>query len=396
MEKFHAMFHGTDVYINGKYKYSSNEILTAYLNLNLSIEELTEWLFQLKAELRDLKLRVDFDDEERFVGYERHVRWTQKLIDKIDAIWPTLPPYNRLIQPHQMQRNKLRVCLTQFSDMLDGDRTANLLDGMEIDEEDDDEAYLSTLVRFVPIDMDWYWTDGDSQHAMDNLNRMKELNQAIEDLMQPYIHWVEDVLRVKCCYEKLLTDYLHIKHGFLTEADLAKQFAAYFKTESMAAMAHRKLNGPAPLTSCHEVFTPEGGAPFLCASYDFDRLGAFLYEDFFGGLAEHFIPKQCSNCGKWFLIAAGIYSDYCENPLTEDETKTCRMVRARKKYDTKCKEDPLWLIYNRAYKAHYARYLKKKMTTAQFEQWSRYAVELREQAVRKESSFEEYVQTIKK
>ena len=396
MEKFHAMFHGTDVYINGKYKYSSNEILTAYLNLNLSIEELTEWLFQLKAELRDLKLRVDFDDEERFVGYERHVRWTQKLIDKIDAIWPTLPPYNRLIQPHQMQRNKLRVCLTRFSDMLDGDRTANLLDGMEIDEEDDDEAYLSTLVRFVPIDMDWYWTDGDSQHAMDNLNRIKELNQAIEELMQPYIHWVEDVLRVKCCYEKLLSDFLHIKHGFLTEADLAKQFAAYFKTESIAAMAHRKLNGPAPLTSCHEVFTPEDGTPFLCASYDFDRLGAFLYEDFFRGIAEHYIPKQCSNCGKWFLINAGIYSDYCENPLEEDETKTCRMVSARKKYDTKCKEDPIWLTYNRAYKAHYARYLKKKMTTAQFEQWSRYAVELREQAVRKEISFEEYVQTIKK
>ena len=244
--------------------------------------------------------------------------------------------------------------------------------------------------------MDWYWTDGDSQYAMDNLNRMKELNQAIEDLMQPYIHWVEDVLRVKCCYEKLLTDYLHIKHGFLTEADLAKQFASYFKTESMAAMAHRKLNGPAPLTSCHEVFTPEDGTPFLCASYDFDRLGAFLYEDFFRGLAEHYIPKQCSNCGKWFLIDAGIYSDYCENPLTEDETKTCRMVSARKKYDTKCKEDPIWLTYNRAYKAHYARYLKKKMTTAQFEQWSRYAVELREQAVRKEISFEEYVQTIKK
>ena len=66
MEKFHAMFHGTDVYINGKYKYSSNEILTAYLNLNLSTEKLTEWLFQLKAELRDLKLRVDFSDEERF------------------------------------------------------------------------------------------------------------------------------------------------------------------------------------------------------------------------------------------------------------------------------------------------------------------------------------------
>ena len=70
--------------------------------------------------------------------------------------------------------------------------------------------------------MYWYWEDSDSQFAMENMVRMNELNQAIEDLMQPYIHWVEDVLRVKCCYEKLLSDYLHIKHGFLTEADLAE------------------------------------------------------------------------------------------------------------------------------------------------------------------------------
>ena len=395
MEKFHAMFHGTDVYINGRYKYSSNEILTTYLNLDLSVEELTEWLFQLKAELRNLKLRVGFSDEERFDGYEKNVQWTQKLIDRIDSVWPMLPPYNRFVQPHQMQKNKLRVCLTRFSDMLDGDRALNPLAGLEFDE-DDDEEYISTTVKFVPIDMDWYWTDGNSQYAMENQRRMNELNQAIEDLMQPYIHWVEDVLRVKCCYEKLLSDFLHIKHGFLTEADLAKQFAAYFKTESMAGTSHRKLNGPAPLTSCHEVFTPEKGTPFLCASYDFDRLGAFLYEDFFRGLAEHYIPKLCSNCGKWFLIDAGIYSDYCENPLAEDKAKTCRMVSARKKYDTKCKEDPIWNIYNKAYKAHYARIAKKKMTKAEFEAWSRYAVELREQAERNDISFEEYVRTIKK
>ena len=361
----------------------------------MSVEDLTEWLFQLKAELRDLKLRVDFSDEERFIDYEKNVQWTQKLIDQIDSVWVALPPYNRFVQPHQMQKNKLRVCLTRFSDMLDGDQAANPLGGLEFDE-DDDEEYISTTVKFVPIDMDWYWTDGDSQYAMDNQRRMNELNKAIEDLMQPYIHWVEDVLRVKCCYEKLLTDFLHIKHGFLTEADLAKQFAAYFKTESMAGAAHRKLNGPAPISSGHEVFTPVGGAPFLCASYDFDRLGAFLYEDFFRGLEEHYIPKRCSNCGKWFLIDAGIYSDYCENPLAEDKTKTCRMVSARKKYDTKCKEDPIWNIYNKAYKAHYARIAKKKMTKAEFEAWSRYAVELREQAERKEISFEEYVRTIKK
>ena len=51
--------------------------------------------------------------------------------------------------------------------------------------------------------------------------------------------------------------------------------------------------------------------------------------------------------------------------------------------------------YNRAYKAHYARYMKKKMTTAEFEQWSRYAVELREKALAGELDLEEYIRIIK-
>ena len=54
------------------------------------------------------------------------------------------------------------------------------------------------------------------------------------------------------------------------------------------------------------------------------------------------------------------------------------------------RNDPIWLAYNRAYKTHYARYLKKKMTTAQFEQWSRYAVELRQRAEAGEMELADY------
>ena len=40
--------------------------------------------------------------------------------------------------------------------------------------------------------------------------------------------------------------------------------------------------------------------------------------------------------------------------------------------------------------------MKKKMTVAEFEQWSRYAVELREQASKGEVEFEKYREEIKK
>ena len=53
------------------------------------------------------------------------------------------------------------------------------------------------------------------------------------------------------------------------------------------------------------------------------------------------------------------------------------------------------IAYNRAYKSHYARYLKEKMTTAQFEQWSRYAVELREQVAKDNLPQAEYERLLK-
>ena len=117
--------------------------------------------------------------------------------------------------------------------------------------------------------------------------------------------------------------------------------------------------------------------------------------DFFRGIDRGYLPRRCDNCGRYFLLTAGKYSSYCERPLESDPDKTCRDVGARKRYDDKCKTDPVWIPYNRAYKAHYARYMKKKMTTAQFEQWSRYAVELREQAERGELEQAEYERLLK-
>lgn len=112
----------------------------------------------------------------------------------------------------------------------------------------------------------------------------------------------------------------------------------------------------------HQVYRRLDGKEKLCEVYSFDSLGSFLYFDFFRGLSQSYIPKRGDHCGKYFLLEAGKYSSYCERLLQDDPSRSCRDVGARKKYDDKCKTDPVWLAYNRAYKAHYARYMKKKMT----------------------------------
>lgn len=60
------------------------------------------------------------------------------------------------------------------------------------------------------------------------------------------------------------------------------------------------------------------------------------------------------------------------------------------------KRDPIWLAYNRAYKAHYTRYMKKKMTVSEFEEWSRQAVVWRIQAEQGKLKLTEYEILLKK
>ena len=71
------------------------------------------------------------------------------------------------------------------------------------------------------------------------------------------------------------------------------------------------------------------------------------------------------------------------------------ILAARKKYDDKCKTDPVWLSYNRAYKVHYTRYMKKKMTVSEFEEWSRQAVVWRTKAEEGKLEQDEYERLLK-
>ena len=82
--------------------------------------------------------------------------------------------------------------------------------------------------------------------------------------------------------------------------------------------------------------------------------------------------------------------------LPNDPTRTCRDVGSKRRYDDRCKTDPVWQTYNRAYKAHYARYMKKKMTAGEFEAWSRLASELRDRAAEDKIPFGEYCEEIRK
>ncbi len=121
-----------------------------------------------------------------------------------------------------------------------------------------------------------------------------------------------------------------------------------------------------------------------------------VYIDLFKGLQNHYLPRKCGLCGLYYLLEATAYSPFCTRPVKGRRGKTCRDLGHRKTYTDKVNSDPILLTYTKAYKQHYARYLKKKMTQAEFREWADLALELRQRAYDKELSFEEYEAEIRK
>jgi len=401
MDAFHAMLWDTKVYLNKKHQYLNNEILVHYLNLDM------DGLEAMYDDLRHAQKRILLTPSMSKIvatrDYDEWVQSTQKMMTRIDNTYLSLPPYSVCKDDRKEYNEQLHQCLNRHRALFENGieehdpyrENTMYPDSNEYGYRtyDNNGREIFWLRHFDPTPLVEMWED---KISLDDLQEdMTAANTDIQDTVKPYLLWLEDALRVKHVYAKLLDEFLHIRHTFLDEHEIAEQFEQYLKTEKTASKNYMRLGTVEPQSVGHEVFRPENSKAILCDSYDFDRLGAFLYTDFFKGLQNNHIPKKCGNCGKWFLLPFGKYSDYCENTLPEDSSKTCRDVSARKKYDEKCKTDPVWLAYNRAYKAHYARYMKKKMTNVEFEKWGTYAIELREKMLANELPFEDYEKLIK-
>ena len=113
----------------------------------------------------------------------------------------------------------------------------------------------------------------------------------------------------------------------------------------------------------------------------FDRLLDFVYVEFMKGLQKGFVPKRCANCGRWFLQTPGATFAYCAGPAPEDPGKTCREIGAASSFKDKVANNEVWQVQQRAYKKYYARTMRKDMTKAEFEAWTRDAEQKRDAAL---------------
>ena len=377
MYAINAFFYGGSVYLSRGQSLRSNETVVRLLNMNLGwAEDLYRKLNQLSHYLR-LESDMRQDDIE---AYHRRAHQAQRLIRRLDETAGQLDLYQKSVGAAYLQTDKLFGCLNQVEWVWPDDD--------ELDEEEPGpSAGYADRTTFTPR----------LDHEVEDprmLGSLAKVNPSLDTLFRRCLAFARDMWLVETVYRPLLENYIHRGRRFPDEHEAARAYADFLAHHGRG-MPARTLFGGGSAQMTYEVLEEGVSGPVLCEAYHFDTLGAFLYQDFFHGLAHHFLPNRCKNCGRYFLLAGGKYSDYCESPLAGDESKTCRDIGSRKKYDEKCRTDPIWLAYNRAYKAHYARYMKKKMTAAQFERWSRYAEELRDMAEQWEVDLEDYRRNLK-
>ncbi len=254
-------------------------------------------------------------------------------------------------------------------------------------EKDDYGNYLLRLTRFdlLPLDKD----DLADEDIADDL---RDLNNSIFSFFDIYINFLNAYLQVQQIYKPFIRDWLHKTEAFPASDETARYFTEF--------NCSKGLNFER--TKCrmesfgYKSILDSDGNSILCEEIKFTDIGSFLYYDFFRGIAGNYLPNRCKNCGKYFLIRGSWYYTYCDNPLVGEPEKTCCDVGSKRRYDEKCKNNPVWQTYNRAYKAHYARYMKKKMTVSEFEEWSRFASEIRDRALAGDIPYEQYYVDIRK
>ena len=372
MSWFKAYFLDEQVYIEGR-PYRCNETLTACLNL--PAEKLSDCLTRLWSLVQRVQLRGGSADELRC--FLDCVQKTQDLFLEIGAFAAQLPPFRQ----GELGRGLSTPCL---SALLNGLCSETGAVGQRID----DSPFLSNFY-FFRVGTVLAGMSGDEAAAWIN-----ELNLGIAALLEHYILLAGDILQAHHAYSALLDGCIHKKHSFPDPGELAGRFALY-TSASAQKNGYETLPAQCRVRSSYELLDLEDGQRRLCHAFYFDRLREFFYLDFFRGLARSYLPRRCDNCGQYFLLTAGKYSCYCDRPLLDDPGKTCRSIGAKKRYGSKCRNDPVWMVYNRAYKTHYARYMKGKMTASEFERWSRYAVSLRDQAADGILGSEQYQRLIK-
>ena len=145
------------------------------------------------------------------------------------------------------------------------------------------------------------------------------------------------------------------------------------------------------------MLDPSGSGKIILAEEAlFSELLDFLEVEFYRGLALGNAPRQCHNCGRYFLLTAGYNTCYCNNIAPGETERTCRKVGAhRKEAQGRANRTPAKVEYDRAYIRLKQRKLRGKISVDEWNNAVAKAQELLEQSEQGKLTDEELTRKLK-
>lgn len=134
---------------------------------------------------------------------------------------------------------------------------------------------------------------------------------------------------------------------------------------------------------------------FIAEKITFNSLTDLLRTEFYRGLALGNAPRQCHNCGRYFLLTAGYNTCYCNNIAPGETERTCRKVGAhRKEAQGRANQTPAKKEYTKAYNRLKQRKNRGKISVDEWNAVMAKAQDLLEQSERGELADEELKQKL--
>lgn len=436
--KITACYSSNTCIIDENHSFQICEILCKLLNYKdfdiATVRDNLKYLLQ--------KLLFKFDSNyDSWENYNANAQRVQSDLNFVKELLLKIPPYKYTVKTENLDYKDVVHCLSLHSNMFD-DEYNRIMSRQNIDEQKEKMRQRGVPEETIQSIFDPYKDDSDTENDFDEANtsygfcediRYKErdygfydshvlesvatfrddmqyfrprwydgeqkledylgaelLNIDLRNLIEPYIDFLDTIIYLDNTYGRFLDEYIHFEGRYLSDDEISLLYEKYISERH-----GKKIIQPSGTMTLVCKTVRLDNKTVWCDVYTFESLSAFLYFDFFRGLRSGYIPKRCDHCGKYFLLTSGRYYDFCERVVKGTNGKTCRDIGAHKKYEEKCKSDPVWLAYNRAYKAHYARLLKKKMTKSEFLTWSIWAAEYRDSAIAGKVKIEEYEKKIK-
>lgn len=229
----------------------------------------------------------------------------------------------------------------------------------------------------------------------------KEIRGRIGEIFNYYLSLSESILRVSNIYAVYISSYFYRQGVPHSAHDTVHTFNDFLNDnlERTGEKYRFQSEVPVTITMSHKILQEkqDGAVKLrLWEAIEYRHIGDYLASEFSDILRARLFIKKCACCGRFFVMNSRYNTDYCDNIAPGETSRTCREIGAQKTFLQKVSSDPVWLAYQRSYKTHYARMMKKKMSKSEFLIWADNAVILRSKAINREIPFEEYLQQIKK